>query len=55
LIITVAAVIEPLLVVAGARISGRLGDSPRLARRMNRGLGALFIALGAKLALSDRA
>ena len=49
------AVIEPVLVVAGAGVAGWLGDNPRLARWMNRYLLPLFIRLGARLTLSGRA
>ncbi len=54
LIIVVAAFIEPPLVVLGARLTRYLGQNPQVAAWMDRGLGALFIGLGARLALSDR-
>lgn len=54
LIIAVAAVVEPLIVLAGARLVASLKRSRALARWMDRGLGALFIALGVRLAMSDR-
>ena len=54
LIIVVAALIEPPLVLLGARLSQRLKHSPRIATWMDRGLGTLFIGLGLRLAASDR-
>ena len=54
LIIVVAAFIEPPLVIAGASLSRHLSENPRVASWMDRGLGALFIGLGARLALSER-
>jgi len=54
LIIVVAAFIEPPLVILGARLTRYLGRNPQVAAWMDRGLGALFIGLGARLALSDR-
>lgn len=54
LIIVVAAFIEPPLVILGARLTNKLSSSPKIAVWLDRGLGALFIGLGAKLALSER-
>lgn len=54
LIIAVAAIIEPLIVLAGARLVAGLKQSRRLALWMDRGLGTLFIALGVRLAMSER-
>ena len=54
LIIVVAAFIEPPLVILGARLTRYLSQNPQLAAWMDRGLGVLFIGLGARLALSDR-
>lgn len=54
LIIVVAAFIEPPLVIAGARLGAFLKKSPRVGLWMDRSLGALFVALGAKLATSTR-
>ena len=54
LIIVVAALIEPPLVLAGARLSDYLKQNLRLAAWMDRGLGAVFIALGVRLAISER-
>jgi threonine/homoserine/homoserine lactone efflux protein len=54
LIIVVAAFIEPPLVMVGASLSRKLSENSRIACWMDRGLGALFIGLGARLALSER-
>ncbi|SOC51493.1 Threonine/homoserine/homoserine lactone efflux protein [Chromohalobacter canadensis] len=54
LIIVVAAFIEPLLVMVGAKLGAFLKASPRVGMWMDRGLGSLFVALGARLAASTR-
>ncbi|MCK0714800.1 LysE family translocator [Chromohalobacter sarecensis] len=54
LIIVVAAFIEPPLVMMGAKLGAFLKTSPRVWMWMDRGLGALFVALGARLAASTR-
>jgi len=54
LIIAVAAFIEPPLVIVGGRLTGYLCNNAGVSRWMNRGLGALFVGLGIKLAVSDR-
>jgi threonine/homoserine/homoserine lactone efflux protein len=54
LIIVVAAFIEPPLVILGAKLTRYLSQNPQVAAWMDRGLGTLFIGLGARLALSDR-
>ncbi|PWW42954.1 LysE family translocator [Chromohalobacter israelensis] len=54
LIIVVAAFIEPLLVMMGAKLGAFLKASPRVGMWMDRGLGGMFIALGARLAASTR-
>lgn len=54
LIIAVAAVIEPPLVLAGAKLGAFLKRKPRVGLWMDRSLGALFVALGARLAASAR-
>jgi RhtB (resistance to homoserine/threonine) family protein len=50
LIIAVAALIEPPLVLLGDRLTVRLRADRRLARWLDRTLGAMLIGLGAKLA-----
>ncbi|RBI66399.1 LysE family translocator [Vreelandella sulfidaeris] len=54
LIIFVAALIEPPLVFAGAKLGAFLRQNRRVGLWMDRGLGALFVALGARLAASTR-
>ncbi|NWO09846.1 LysE family translocator [Chromohalobacter salexigens] len=54
LIIVVAAFIEPPLVMMGAKLGAFLKASPRVGMWMDRGLGAMFVALGARLAASTR-
>ncbi|MEZ5594155.1 MAG: LysE family translocator [Gammaproteobacteria bacterium] len=54
LIIVIAAFIEPPLVILGARLTRYLNQNPRIATRLDRGLGALFIGLGVRLALSEK-
>ncbi len=53
LIIVVAAFIEPPLILIGGKLAGSLGNNIHVSRWMDRGLGALFIGLGVKLATSD--
>ena len=55
LIIVVAAFVEPLMVMLGSKLTQYLGQNTRVAKWMDRGLGALFVGLGVRLALSDRA
>lgn len=55
LIIVVAAFIEPPLVILGAKLTKYLSQNSRVAAWMDRGLGTLFIGLGVRLALSERA
>ena len=55
LIIVVAALIEPPLVIMGAKLTRYLSQNSQVAAWMDRGLGSLFIALGIRLALSERA
>jgi len=54
LIIVVAALIEPPLVIAGEKLTSRLRNNPAIGKWMDRTLGAIFIALGVKLALAQR-
>ncbi len=53
LIIVVAAFVEPPLILIGGKLTGYLGSNTQVSRWMDRGLGALFIGLGVKLATSD--
>ncbi|MGM0823932.1 MAG: LysE family translocator [Pseudomonadota bacterium] len=54
LIIVVAACIEPPLVMLGSKLGVFLRQNRRVGIWMDRGLGALFVALGARLAASTR-
>ena len=54
LIIVVAAFVEPPLILIGGKLTGYLSNNVRVSQWMDRGLGALFIGLGIKLATSDR-
>ncbi|MCP4158782.1 MAG: LysE family translocator [Deltaproteobacteria bacterium] len=54
LIIVVAAFVEPPLIIIGGKLTGYLSNNVAVSRWMDRGLGALFIWLGIKLAASDR-
>lgn len=54
LIIVVAAFVEPPLILVGGKLTGYLGKNTQVSRWMDRGLGALFVGLGIKLATSDR-
>ena len=54
LIIAVAAFVEPPLILIGGKLTGYLSNNKKVSRWMDRGLGALFIGLGIKLATSDR-
>ncbi|MEE9313128.1 MAG: LysE family translocator [Rhizobiaceae bacterium] len=54
LIILVAALIEPPLVLAGNKLTAKLRNNPRIGLWMDRSLGAIFIALGIRLAMEDR-
>ena len=42
-----------VLVLAAARLTARVRQSPRLGQWLNRGVGVLLIGLGVRLALSD--
>jgi threonine/homoserine/homoserine lactone efflux protein len=54
LIIVVAALIEPPLVMAASRLGAFLRMNRKIGLWMDRGLGALFVALGARLAASSK-
>ncbi|MDO3432318.1 LysE family translocator [Rhizobium sp. CBN3] len=54
LIIVVAAFIEPPLVLLGGRLAETLRQNGKIGLWLDRGLGALFVALGVRLALSSR-
>ncbi len=54
IIILVAALIEPPLVLGGSHLARTLKNNKKVGLWMDRGLGALFITLGVRLAMSDR-
>ncbi len=54
LIIVVAAPIEPPLVIAGEKLTSKLRNNPKVGVWMDRSLGAIFVALGVRLALEER-
>lgn len=54
LIIVVAAFIEPPLVMLGSKLGDFLRQNRRVGLWMDRGLGALFVALGVRLAASTK-
>lgn len=54
MLLAVAALFEPLLIVVGDRLLGMLRGRRRLAAWAERGVGAVFIALGARLAAAQR-
>ena len=54
LILLVAACIEPPLVLIGGKVTGYLKSNAAASRWMDRGLGALFVGLGVKLAMTER-
>jgi threonine/homoserine/homoserine lactone efflux protein len=54
LLICVAALIEPLLVLAGERLTAKLRGNKRVGLWLDRSLGAIFIALGVRLAFEVR-
>ncbi|MBN2428911.1 MAG: LysE family translocator [Deltaproteobacteria bacterium] len=54
LIIAAAVFVEPPLVLVGGKLTGYFSNNACVSRWMDRGLGALFVGLGIKLATSDR-
>lgn len=54
LIIVVAAFIEPPIVIASEKLTSALRNNTRVGLWLDRGLGALFVALGARLAFTGR-
>ncbi|WP_432738567.1 LysE family translocator [Maridesulfovibrio sp. FT414] len=54
LIIVMAALVEPPLIFAGDRITGRLRESQRMQTWLDRALGCVFIAFGVKLAMHEQ-
>ncbi len=54
LIIVVAVFIEPPLILAGGRLADLFKNNAKIGLWLDRGLGALFVALGVRLALTTR-
>lgn len=54
LIIVVAVFIEPPLILAGGRLADFFRNNKKIGLWLDRGLGALFVALGVRLALTTR-
>ncbi|KAA5605130.1 LysE family translocator [Roseospira marina] len=54
LIVAIAALVEPPLVLAGGRMTAALRGRRAVVRWLDRGLGALFLGLGIRLATSSR-
>jgi threonine/homoserine/homoserine lactone efflux protein len=54
LIIVVAFFIEPPLILAGGRLADLFKNNTKIGLWLDRGLGALFVALGVRLALTKR-
>jgi threonine/homoserine/homoserine lactone efflux protein len=54
LLLVVAAAVEPPLILLGERLSQGLRQRPRIGQWLDKTLGAMFIALGIRLALQER-
>ena len=54
LLIVVAVLVEPLWVLGGERLTAGLRQRPRLTLWLNRRMGAVVIALGARLAFERK-
>ncbi len=54
LILVVGAFIEPLVIVFGAKLTRHLKRNASFLTWMERGLGAVFIGLGIRIALTER-
>ncbi len=54
LILVVGALIEPLIIVLGVKLSYQMGQNSRAIVWMERSLGVLFIGLGIRIALSEQ-
>jgi threonine/homoserine/homoserine lactone efflux protein len=50
----VAAFIEPPLIIAGSKLAGATRNSKLVGKWLDRGAGAVLVALGVRLALSER-
>jgi threonine/homoserine/homoserine lactone efflux protein len=54
LLIVVAAMVEPLWILLGERLAAKLRHAPRFVPWLNRGMGAVLIALGIRLAFETK-
>jgi len=54
LIIVVAALIEPPLILLGGKLTDKLRGNPSIGKWMDRSLGAIFVALGLRLAMEKQ-
>jgi threonine/homoserine/homoserine lactone efflux protein len=54
LILVVGAFIEPIIIVVGAKLSNQFAQNSRVIAWTERSLGALFIGLGIRIALSEQ-
>jgi threonine/homoserine/homoserine lactone efflux protein len=54
IMILVAALVEPLIVVTGEMLAAKLRGSKRVGLWLDRSVGAVFIALGVRLAFEER-
>ena len=54
LLVCVSAFVEPPIILIGGKLTTRLRDNPDLGHRINRCLGALFIALAIRLTFQTR-
>ncbi len=54
LILVVGAFIEPFIIILGANLTGRLKRNPSVLVWMERGMGAVFVGLGVRIALAEQ-
>ena len=54
LILVVGAFIEPLILVLGAKMSNQISQNSRVVAWMEKSLGALFVGLGIRIAVSEQ-
>ncbi len=54
LILVVGASIEPLVIILGARLTRHLKHNSNFLAWMERGLGAVFVGLGIRIALTEQ-
>lgn len=54
LIVAISAAIEPVLVLAGNGLTGAIKQNRKLGQWLERGLGAIFVALGIRLVMLEK-